>query len=135
MDEQRARELLAAERGRIERELAALEREAPLGGSDRSEPGDEGSENLYEDEVRQGRREELRDAVAAVARAAASWAEQQGRRGASPAPTRTWSARSWRASAPTPWAATCSAAARGAGTRRGRAGGVRTLPITRPCSC
>ena len=69
MDEQRARELLAAERGRIERELAALEREALLEGSDRSEPGDEGSENLYEDEVSQGRREELRDEVAAVARA------------------------------------------------------------------
>jgi DnaK suppressor protein len=69
MDPAHARELLAQERARIERELASLEREGAIGASDRREPGDEGSEDLYEEEVSQGRREELRDELAAVARA------------------------------------------------------------------
>jgi DnaK suppressor protein len=69
MDPERARELLAGERARIESELASLERAGGLDGSDRSEPGDEGSEELYEEEVSQGRREELRAELAAVARA------------------------------------------------------------------
>src|SRR5438067_2514343 len=70
MDPERARELLARERARVERELASLERAGGLDPSDRSEPGDEGSEDLYEEEVSQGRREELRAELAAVARAA-----------------------------------------------------------------
>ena len=69
MDPERARELLARERARVERELASLERAGGLDPSDRSEPGDEGSEDLYEEEVSQGRREELRAELAAVARA------------------------------------------------------------------
>jgi DnaK suppressor protein len=69
MDPAQARELLAQERARIERELASLERQGAIGDSDRREPGDEGSEDLYEEEVSQGRREELRDELAAVARA------------------------------------------------------------------
>lgn len=69
MDPERAHELLAGERARIGRELASLEADGRLEGSDRREPGDEGSENLYEDEVSQGRAEELRDELAAVARA------------------------------------------------------------------
>jgi DnaK suppressor protein len=69
METQRARELLARERERIERELAALVRGGPLEGSDRHEPGDRDTEDLYEDELDEGRREDLRDALAAVARA------------------------------------------------------------------
>jgi len=69
MDPERARELLARERARVERELASLERAGGPDPSDRSEPGDEGSEDLYEEEVSQGRREELRAELAAVARA------------------------------------------------------------------
>src|SRR3974390_1073873 len=71
MDAARARELLADERVRIERELAALDGEGPLESSERREPGDQGSEDLYEDELPQGRREELREERDAVARAEA----------------------------------------------------------------
>jgi len=69
MEPERARELLARERERIERELAALDRDGPLEGSDRREPGDRDTEDLYEDEVSVGRREDLRDALEAVSRA------------------------------------------------------------------
>jgi DnaK suppressor protein len=71
VDPDRARELLTLERARIEQGLAALERESPLEGSDRREPGDEGSADLYEDEFSTGRAEDLRDALAAVERAEA----------------------------------------------------------------
>jgi DnaK suppressor protein len=69
MDPGHARELLAQERARIERELASLQRQGAVGDTGRSEPGDEGSEELYEEEVSQGRGEELRDELAAVSRA------------------------------------------------------------------
>ena len=65
MDPERARELLARERTRIERELGTLERGGALGPSDTDEPGDEGSEDLYEDERDEGRREDLRSELAA----------------------------------------------------------------------
>jgi DnaK suppressor protein len=71
MDAERAHELLSVERERIERELAALGRDGPLGGDARREPGDRGSENLYEDELSAGRREELARDLEAVARAEA----------------------------------------------------------------
>ena len=71
MDPERARELLASERSRLERELGALKREGSFEGSDRREPGDEGSESLYEDELDQGRREELEAGLLAVERAEA----------------------------------------------------------------
>lgn len=71
MDPDRARELLARERERIEQSLAALEGEGPLEGSDRIEPGDEDSEDLYQDEFDQGRRLDLREELAAVERAEA----------------------------------------------------------------
>jgi DnaK suppressor protein len=71
MDAERARELLSRERARIERELAALERDGPLEGSTRGDPGDRGSENLYEDELSEGRRQELGRELEAVARAEA----------------------------------------------------------------
>ena len=69
MDQQRAQELLARERERLERELAALGRDGPLEGDERHEPGDRDSEDLYEDEAGEGRSEDLRTALEAVARA------------------------------------------------------------------
>lgn len=71
MRSDRAHELLAAERERIEREMAALEREGPEEGDERREPGDYNSENLYQDEVDAGRAQGLRDRLAAVERAEA----------------------------------------------------------------
>ncbi len=70
MDEDRARELLARERARIEQGLASL-REGPLEGSDRREPGDADSEDLYQDEFDAGRAQELRNDLAALERAEA----------------------------------------------------------------
>jgi DnaK suppressor protein len=69
MEPDRARELLARERSRIEEALAALE--GPLEGDDRIEPGDEDSEDLYQDELDAGRREDLQGELAAVERAEA----------------------------------------------------------------
>lgn len=71
MDSNRAHELLARERARIENALASLERGGPLESSDRLEPGDVDTENLYEDEFDEGRREELLTELAAVERAEA----------------------------------------------------------------
>lgn len=69
MDPDRARELLTRERVRIEESLQALQREGPLESSERWEPGDEGSADLYQDEFNQGRVEDLRNELAAVERA------------------------------------------------------------------
>lgn len=66
---ERAHELLAAERERIESEMAALEREGPEEGDSRREPGDRDSEGLYQDELDAGRAQDLRDRLAAVERA------------------------------------------------------------------
>ena len=71
MDPDRARELLARERSRIDAALAALERDGPLEAPDRREPGDVGSEDLYQDELDQGRREDLQRELAALERAEA----------------------------------------------------------------
>lgn len=71
MDPERARELLAAERERIESALASLDDTGPLEGSARLEPGDEDSEDLYQDELDEGRREQIRDDLAALERAEA----------------------------------------------------------------
>jgi DnaK suppressor protein len=71
MDQDRARQLLGRERARIEQGLAALEREGPLEGSDRVEPGDQDSEDLYQDELDEGRREDLRNDLEALERAEA----------------------------------------------------------------
>jgi DnaK suppressor protein len=65
----RARELLAAERTRIEQALAGLTGEGPLEASDRIEPGDEDSEDLYQDELDAGRRRKLEEDLAALERA------------------------------------------------------------------
>ncbi|MFN8163584.1 MAG: hypothetical protein U0R26_07095 [Solirubrobacterales bacterium] len=69
MDPERAKELLARERERIEREIAATKREGPEEGDARREPGDEDSEALYQDEFDAGRAEDLRDRLEAVERA------------------------------------------------------------------
>jgi DnaK suppressor protein len=70
MDEARARELLAAERARIERELSELEQpgdDSELAHGDQH-PADEASD-LYEEELRSGRIEDLRAELDAVERA------------------------------------------------------------------
>ncbi|MBV9048994.1 MAG: TraR/DksA C4-type zinc finger protein [Solirubrobacterales bacterium] len=69
MDPDRARELLARERARVEEQLAALEREGPLEASDRVEPGESDSEALFQDELNEGLAEDLRRELAAVERA------------------------------------------------------------------
>jgi DnaK suppressor protein len=70
VDDDRARELLARERARIEQALA-VRRDDPLEGDDRIEPGDEGSEDLYQDEFDAGRISDLREELEAVERAEA----------------------------------------------------------------
>ena len=71
MDSDRARELLARERERVEQAIAARQSEGPLEGSDRIEPGDEDSEDLYQDELNEGLLQDLRRQLAAVERAEA----------------------------------------------------------------
>ncbi len=73
VDPDRARELLATERQRIERAIADVDRGAPDRAHD--EPGDEGSEELYQDEFDEGRAQELRDELAALERAEARLAD------------------------------------------------------------
>jgi DnaK suppressor protein len=68
MDAERARELLAAERARIERELARLQREGSAQDDDEFDAGDQASE-LYLDELGQSRAEDLREQLEAVERA------------------------------------------------------------------
>jgi DnaK suppressor protein len=69
MDPERARELLAEERNRIERTLARRAHE------DGGEPGEEDSANLasdlYQDELDEGLADDLREELAAVERAEA----------------------------------------------------------------
>jgi RNA polymerase-binding transcription factor len=69
MDPDRARELLDAERARIDEALRGLRSQGPLEGSDHIEPGDEDSEDLYQDELDAGRLRELEDDLAALERA------------------------------------------------------------------
>ena len=71
MDAERANELLTRERSRIEESLAALERDGPLEGDNRVEPGERDSEDLYQDEFDEGRRNDLRNELAALERAEA----------------------------------------------------------------
>ena len=69
MDPDRARHLLVRERSRIEAAFSALNEDGPLEGSDRREPGERDSEDLYQDEFDEGHRAELRDQLAALERA------------------------------------------------------------------
>jgi DnaK suppressor protein len=70
MDPDRARELLAAERARIERLLARLGHQNTGEPADDEDPGNLASE-LYQDELDQGLAQDLRDELAAVERAEA----------------------------------------------------------------
>lgn len=63
--------MLARERTRIEQALAALERDGPLEASDRREPGDKDSEDLYQDEFNAGLAEDLHAKLAELERAEA----------------------------------------------------------------
>jgi DnaK suppressor protein len=72
MDSDRARQLLAAERERIEREIGELGAEAA---GDRDESEDGGSEDLYQQEFDAGRASDLQDQLAAVERAEARLAD------------------------------------------------------------
>ena len=68
MDPDRARQLLERERERIERALADLD---PNSAGDRDEPGEGGSEDLYQKEFDAGRAADLREQLEAVERAEA----------------------------------------------------------------
>jgi DnaK suppressor protein len=70
MDPDRARELLAAERTRIERALAKLGHEDTGEPADEEDPGNQASD-LYQDELDEGLADDLREELAAVARAEA----------------------------------------------------------------
>jgi DnaK suppressor protein len=70
MDPDRARELLAAERARIERALAKLGHEDTGEPADEEDPGNQASD-LYQDELDEGLADDLREELAGVARAEA----------------------------------------------------------------
>jgi DnaK suppressor protein len=70
MDPDRARELLAAERSRIERSLARLEQQDSGEPADDLDPANLASE-LYQDEFDEGRADDLREGLAALDRAEA----------------------------------------------------------------
>ena len=69
MEPDRARQLLANERERIEQSIANLGGSDPDGEGERTEPNDEGSEDLYQDEFDAGRVQDLKRQLAAVDRA------------------------------------------------------------------
>ena len=68
MEPDRARELLAAERSRIEKELAELNREEGEPQDEDVDVGDQASD-LYQDEFDESRERDLRDQMDAVERA------------------------------------------------------------------
>lgn len=75
MDSERARELLATERERIENAIADLRSEGADESDERIEPGDEGDEGLYDDEFAAGRRQDYEEQLAALERAEARLAD------------------------------------------------------------
>lgn len=68
MDPDRARQLLERERARIERAIADLD---PQPADHRDEPGEGGSEDLYQKEFDEGRAADLREELASLERAEA----------------------------------------------------------------
>jgi DnaK suppressor protein len=74
MDPERARELLARERERIERALAKLGHEDTGEPADEVDPANLASE-LYQDELDEGLADDLREQLAAVERAEARLAD------------------------------------------------------------
>lgn len=75
MDETRARELLAEERRRIEQAIAARSEQDEVTAEAQEEPGERGSEDLYEKELQVGVEADLADQLAALERAEARLAE------------------------------------------------------------
>lgn len=71
MDTERARELLARERERVERAIAALHDDDAQAVAGQGEPGEQGSEDLYEKELDAGLSNDLAEQLAAVERAEA----------------------------------------------------------------
>jgi DnaK suppressor protein len=71
MNPDRARQLLARERGRIEQAITGLGSEDSGMVAEQDEPGDRGSENLYQNEFDAGLAESLADQLAALERAEA----------------------------------------------------------------
>ncbi|HVO52788.1 MAG TPA: TraR/DksA C4-type zinc finger protein [Solirubrobacterales bacterium] len=69
MDQERAKELLAAERAQVEADLAAAQRGGPEESDERREPGDFDSEGLYQDELDAGLVGDLKRRLDAVERA------------------------------------------------------------------
>jgi DnaK suppressor protein len=69
MEDDRAQELLAAERARIERAMAAREAGEQQAEAEQDQPGGRDSEDLYEKELEVGRAEDLSEQLAAVERA------------------------------------------------------------------
>jgi DnaK suppressor protein len=69
METERAKDLLARERERIESSLRSHSNEGPLEGDEQVEPGDTDDESLYQDELDAGRIRELQDQLAGVDRA------------------------------------------------------------------
>jgi DnaK suppressor protein len=74
METDRARELLAAERKRIERELAGVKHEDDGEPADELDPANLASD-LYQDEFNEGRADDLREQLAALERAEARLAD------------------------------------------------------------
>jgi len=71
VDSERARQLLARERERIEKAIAALSEEHEQAASEQGEPGERGSEELYEKELDTGLAEDLSEQLRALERAEA----------------------------------------------------------------
>jgi RNA polymerase-binding transcription factor len=69
MEDDRARQLLARERERIEQAIAGLGEEDPEAVAEHIEPGDQASEDLYQHEFDAGLAEDLAAQLAAVERA------------------------------------------------------------------
>jgi DnaK suppressor protein len=69
MDDKRAKELLAADRERVEAELASLRGEGRVGSDAQNPAGDFNNEGLYEDEMAAGREQDLQRRLEAVERA------------------------------------------------------------------
>ena len=70
MDPERARELLAAERKRIERSLSQRGHEDPGDSTDADDPGNQATD-LYQDEFDESLADDLREDLAALERAEA----------------------------------------------------------------
>jgi DnaK suppressor protein len=71
MDTEQARELLAQERARIEQAIAELAEDDEQGVDEQGEPGELGSEELYEKELDTGLAEDLAEQLVAIERAEA----------------------------------------------------------------